>query len=80
MQKIQSKENLIKAIIEELDSIPEKYLPDVYEVLCNFRIRVASGNVTPEKPNENKPIDEIKKVEEQRDQLWQDKSGKRLMT
>lgn len=69
---METKEKLIKAIVEALDHLPEKYLRKVHDIIHNFRTEIS--------PEENdldrgEKIDEIHKVQEQIDQIRPDKFG-----
>lgn len=77
---MQSREELVKAIIGELNHLPEKDLTTVYEMIQNFRADILSEKIHTEKDEENEWIDEIKRVQEQNEHLRQDKSGNQYTT
>lgn len=77
---MESRAKLIKAIIEELNYIPEKHLTTVYKMIHNFRADISSNEYNLEKSEENERIDEIKKVQEQSEQIRPDKFGSHDIT
>lgn len=78
--KMQSKAKLIQAIMEELAHIPEEYLPTVHKMIHKFRAEVSPEKIHSEKDKEYEWTDEIKKVQEQHEQIRQDKFGNQSIT
>lgn len=69
---MQSRKDLIQAIIREIDNMPEEYLKEVYEKIHSFSQRIPAEGKVPEPKEDNPYIDEINRVKEQKDKIWQD--------
>ncbi len=77
---MQSRKDLIQAIMRELDNMPEEYLKEAYEKVHALSQRIPIEGKVPETKEGHPYIDEINSVKEQKEKIWQDSPDKPSLT